>query len=279
MNQHKPSRRLLAMALSVVMVLGMLPITAAAEDLLAGTSGEITAFEKLVDGTVIQTVALGTPFEDLDLPETLTATVRLDTDTDDPVQDSGNAVQQEQVATGAAVTLAQEEPADEGTQQEQAPEEEVSPEHEDTSTSDQEAVDLVQEESDSGYTEMTVPIPVTWTASLDYNENTAGVYVFTAEISGFTVSAELPTITVTVGQATATATGTITTFDELKEEIRWQNTTKAELPTELTGTVEGENVQISVTWEADHDYDSDSPTTGLYVFTAKPGEDYTLVKM
>ncbi|WP_066083700.1 GLUG motif-containing protein [Anaerotignum neopropionicum] len=276
MNQHKPSRRLLAMALSVVMVLGMLPITAAAEDLPAGTSGEITAFEKLVDGTVIQTVALGTPFEDLDLPETLTATVRLETDASQQAQDSGNSVQQEQVATGAAVTLAQEEPADEGTQQEQAPEEEISPEHEDTSASDQEAVDLVQEESDTGYTEMTVQVPVTWTASPDYDGNAAGVYVYTAEISGFTVSSELPVITITVGQATAT--GTITAFDELKDEIRWQNTTKAELPSELTGTVEGENVQISVTWEADHDYDSDSPTTGLYVFTAKPGEDYTLAE-
>lgn len=257
MNHHKSYRRILAMALSVVMVLGMVPITAAAEELPAGTSGEITAFEKLANATATQTVALGTPFEDLDLPETLNATVRLKTDTSEPVQDSGNVVQQEPAQNTESV------------QQEQVSEGEVSPEHEEVPAAD-------QENPDNGYTEMTVPMPVTWTGSPDYDGNTPGVYVFTAEISGFTVSAELPVITVTVGQAAVK--GTITAFDELTEDIRWQNTTKAELPSELTGTVEGENIQIPVSWEADHDYDSDSPATGLYVFTAKPGDGYALAQ-
>lgn len=248
MAQHKPVRRLLAMALSVAMVLGMLPVTAAAESLPNGTSGEIVSFEPLPEATAAQTVALGTPLEALNLPETLTAAVRLEACANEPVRDSGNAIQQE---------------ADEVKQQEQ-----------------EEPVSIVdsgepgEEEFDAGYTETGVSVPVTWTASPDYDGDTAGVYVFTAEAEDFTLSAKAPTITVTVGQAAVK--GTITAFDELTEDLRWQNTAEPVFPETLTGTVEGQSTQIPVTWEADHDYDAGSPATGLYVFTAKPGEGYAL---
>jgi hypothetical protein len=262
MNQHKLSRRLLAMALSVVMVLGMLPATAAAENLPAGTSGEIVSFEPLPEATAAQTVALGTPLEDLDLPETLMATVRFAVYTDEPVQDSGNTVQQEP------------EQNSESVQQDQVTDGEVTEENEEAPAAGQEAVEPAQEDPDTGYTETTISVPVKWTASSDYDGNTAGVYVFTAETEGFTLSAETPTITVTVQEAAVK--GTITAFDELTEDIRWQNTTEPVFPEKLTGTVEGQTAQIPVTWEADHDYDSDSPETGLYVFTAKPDDGYAI---
>ncbi len=321
MNHHKLSRRLLAMALSLIMVLGMMPVSAAAENLNAGISGEIVSFQPLSEVTAAQRVALGTPLGNLNLPESLTATVRLAVYTDERVQDSGNALQQESaqntesvqedlVATGETVA----QPADEGIQQEQIPKEEVSPEDKATpsvadqettdpvqeettdegmqkkqatkgevSTEDeeapvggQEAVDPLQEESDTGYTETTASVPVKWTATPDYDGNTAGIYVFTAETEGFTLSAETPAITVTVqGEAVK---GTITAFDELTEDIRWQNTHEPVFPEMLTGTVEGQIAQIPVTWEADHNYDSDSPANGLYVFAAKPGEGYAIAE-
>ncbi|MDF3002891.1 MAG: S-layer protein, partial [Bacillota bacterium] len=49
--------------------------------------------------------------------------------------------------------------------------------------------------------EVTVSIPVTWVSTPEYEKDTAGVYVFTPEIEGYTVSADLPEITVTVGEA------------------------------------------------------------------------------
>ena len=49
--------------------------------------------------------------------------------------------------------------------------------------------------------EEAVSIPVTWVSTPEYEKDTPGVYVFTPEIKGYTVSADLPEITVTVGKA------------------------------------------------------------------------------
>lgn len=70
-------------------------------------------------------------------------------------------------------------------------------------------------------------------------------------------------------------TVTVVAFDDLPEEIRWQNTTAPFFPETVGGTVEGETVQIPVTWEADHAYDAEYPARGLYVFTAVLGEGYS----
>lgn len=233
MNHHTSSQRILAMALSVVMALGMLPITAAAEALPVGISGEITAFEKLADAATIQTVALGTPFEDLDLPETLKATVRFETAAGETVQDSDESQQQEEG-----------EPEQEELVQNSDESQQEEPEQNDNSEQSalapaEEAEPSNKEESDAGYTEMTVSVPVTWTATPDYDGNAAGVYVFTAEISGFTVTAEPPTVIITVGQEAVK--GTITAFDELTDDIRWQNTT-----IQADGTVGGHFADTSI---------------------------------
>ena len=76
--------------------------------------------------------------------------------------------------------------------------------------------------------------------------------------------------------AAGTDGGLITAFATLAEDVRWQNTTEPGLPGTVEATVNGEAMQIPVTWQADHEYDAYMPEPGLYVFTAQPGEGYTV---
>ena len=64
MSKHKPHQRLLAMALSFVMVLGMTPVTATAQT-TTDTIGEIIAFEALSEETANREVPLGTSLEEI----------------------------------------------------------------------------------------------------------------------------------------------------------------------------------------------------------------------
>ncbi len=121
---------------------------------------------------------------------------------------------------------------------------------------------------------VTMEIPVTWTPDPEYNKDKPGIYTFTAGITGYTLSAKPPVITVTVGQTA----GTVTAFDALADDIRWQNTTEPNLPETVRATVNGEAAQIPVTWEADHEYDTAAPVPGLYVFTARPDEGYAVAQ-
>ena len=94
MNHHKPFRRILA--LSIVVALGMTPVTAIGETPPIGASGEVISFEALPEQTAKQTMTLGDALGDLDLPDTLTATVRMTTASgaakqEESVEDSGEA--------------------------------------------------------------------------------------------------------------------------------------------------------------------------------------------
>lgn len=151
MNEHKLYQRLIAMIVSVFMVLGMLPVSVFAETYLERMGGEIVAFEALPEETASQEVALGTSLDDLDLPSSLMATVRL---TAADVQDSGEDVQ------------------------------------------DSGVVDSGEAPEDSA--ELTIPVPVTWNPEPDYDGDTVGTYVFTADAGDLIVDTELPEITVTV---------------------------------------------------------------------------------
>ena len=257
MNYHKPAQRLLAMALSVVIVLGMMPISAAAETPPIGTSGEIIAFEALSEETANREVSLGTSLEDLNLPDTLNATVRVATaedtgektdleDSEEPVQDSG-------------------EPA--------------------TPT------DAEKPEQDSGepqFEEKGISLPVEWVSAPDYNGGTAGTYTFTAEVTddGYTVSTALPTITVTVQEEAPPTGGEITAFDALDSDIAEQavpiGTPLSELvlPKTLAATVSGAAVSVPVTWDSAPAYnpDSEDEQPDEYTFTAQLSEGYTLAK-
>ncbi len=78
MSNRKLPQRILAMALAVVMVLVMMPITTMADVLPADTGTVIAAFENVEAETANQTVPLGTSINDLNLPDTLQALVQME---------------------------------------------------------------------------------------------------------------------------------------------------------------------------------------------------------
>lgn len=123
------------------MVFTMLPVSAMAEE--AGTpigvSGEIIDFAPLAETEKL--VSTGTPIESLELPESLTATVR----TENPDKQG------------------ETEPTVDG--------------------------------------DTVVNIPVTWKSAPEYDMDIEDVYLFTPVITGYTVSADLPEITVTIAPA------------------------------------------------------------------------------
>lgn len=85
------NKRLLSMFLALCMIVSMLPVSAMAEEIhmTIGGSGEIISFAPLSETE--KTVLLGTSSENLELPETLTATVRTAVPIEeDYVQDSGS---------------------------------------------------------------------------------------------------------------------------------------------------------------------------------------------
>lgn len=87
MSKIKPIHKLIAMMLSIVMVLWLIPVPAVAEatEATIGTSGEIIAFKELAPEITAQNVPLGTYEDKLNLPETLTATVCLEAVLEEPV--------------------------------------------------------------------------------------------------------------------------------------------------------------------------------------------------
>jgi len=217
MSLNKRIRRWLAAALSIGIVVGTVPTAAIANGQPAGTAGEIIAFDEVADTAANQTVPLGTPIEDLDLPDSLVATVRL------------------------AASL-----------------------------------DEVGPEEQARESEMTMPVPVKWASSPEYDKDKAGTSIFVAEIESFTVRADLPAIAVTVGESAFKRR--VAGFGELPDELRWQNTSAPELPVTLPGIAEGKQSAVPVIWQADHTYDADFPVPGLYVFTAVPGGNYTMAE-
>ena len=84
-------KRMLSMFLALCMVMTLLPVSAMAEEtrMPIETSGEIVNFAPLTETE--KPASLGTTIEDLELPETLTATVRTPVSIEeDSVQDSGS---------------------------------------------------------------------------------------------------------------------------------------------------------------------------------------------
>ncbi|WP_099469664.1 InlB B-repeat-containing protein [Konateibacter massiliensis] len=85
------NKRLLSMFLVLCMIVSMLPVSAMAEEThtTIGGSGEIISFAPLTE--TAKAVSLGTSIEDLEFPETLTATVRTAVPADEnPTQDFGS---------------------------------------------------------------------------------------------------------------------------------------------------------------------------------------------
>lgn len=196
--------RLLSLTLALCMVLTLLPFSAMAEETdTSGSRGEITNFATL-DETEMS-VPTGTVLEDLGLPETLTATVRTASTADSGVseeaaQDSGNSDEGSESGNLTVTTTSSAIEAEGSGTQEQEKE----------------------EETVSGWEELIMDIPVTWASDPEYNGNENGEYVFTPVIEGYTVSADLPEITVTVGAQPlrmALQTGTSATYGDFSVSI------------------------------------------------------------
>ncbi len=166
MIKSKFLQRILAVTLSAAMVLGSTPLIAKGAQPIA-VKQKITAFEELPASIANQEVEVGTLPEELNLPDTLTATVY----TEIPAEETGYGAPQQadqdsansEVTTSAAVT------ADE--------------------------VQLAG---------LVVVIPVTWEAQPEFNNGVPGSYVFTPELPAeYTLADRVvaPAITVTVKNA------------------------------------------------------------------------------
>lgn len=190
--------KILSIWLAVCMVLTMLPTSAMAEEAdTSGASGEIIAFVPLAETEV--SVLTGTEIENLGLPESLSATVKTAVPADNGTQ--AEAVQD----SSESEETASDNPA------------------EATNSSDlQENVNEQQEDTNPKWEEKAMEIPVTWTSVPKYDMDAEGIYVFTPMIEGYTVSADLPEITVTVGTqllGMALRTGIPATFGDFSVSI------------------------------------------------------------
>ncbi len=297
MSKSKLYRRIMAMVLSVAMVVGLMPLSAAAETLAGG--GEIISFEVLPEDTSNQLVALGTDLDDLDLPDTLSATIRVAVTTDaDEQEQSGQEPEQtaeEQAQESEEPEQTAEEPVEENEEPQQAAEEsdqdsdsvqqdENQADEQDTEESVQESekpeqADGEQSQDKVEYKTIETNVPVAWDSVPKYDGDTEGIYVFTANAGNFMVGTKLPEITVTVQ---AQAGGEITAMDTLEGEIMSQmvmigtSISDLNLPAQLTSTVDGAQAEVSVKWVSVPEYNGD--TEGTYVFSPVLEENYTLAE-
>jgi len=187
MSKNKTIQKLTAMILSIIMVVGMTPVSALAETggLPIGASGEITAFEELATELAVQNVPLGTSKSDLELPGVLMATVQLaslEEDVVDSVETDSEADSTDMVS-GAAISIEESSDTDGETG--------ITPANE-------EAAEGASTDEPS---EITIPLPVIWESSPAYDGDTEGEYTFAPKLpEGFapTVGVEFPTIAVIV---------------------------------------------------------------------------------
>lgn len=188
MKTQKLTQRLLAMALSVTMVLGMTPVTTSANILTGDTGGEITAFERLEQETENQIVPLGTTIGELNLPDTLNATVLLQDTAENPDiagEDSLEAqVTEDTLEVNVLEEASTEEVKPEGNTMDMQNEEAAGTSVPVLSleTNDEESeVSTISAEPDTHTIlpeENIVAIPVTWSADPVFDEKIAGDYLF-----------------------------------------------------------------------------------------------------
>lgn len=197
MSRHKTKQRMMAMVLSVIMVVGMMPVSALAETgtFPISTSGEISAFEALGLDIAFQYVPFGTGKGDLELPDTLTATLRIAALDKEPVLDSGETdakLDSADTVSGSAIGMDEIGDTEAGAEVQIAS---PSDAQEDGDYFEAEPMEKTVDSID----EITIPLPVTWTSSPEYNSDEPGVYVFTPVFSeGITIrdDVEVPTINV-----------------------------------------------------------------------------------
>ena len=222
MNRTKNNngKRLLALGLAMLLGLGTLPQTVLAvnESPLISTGGKITAFEPLADSVANQTVPLGTALEDLNLPDTLTATVEAETSAEQAAgdsgseQDPGTAVQENTADThtdtqdgdsgGEASVSGNNVPGSAADEQQNGTPSDAPGERKVDDTGDTGSNDGVPASDNTGVTQQTISITVLeWTSEPEYDPNAPDTYVFTPVLEeAYTLAedAALPTVTVEV---------------------------------------------------------------------------------
>lgn len=218
---NKPGKRLLALALAMLLALGTLPQTVFAVGESEG--GTILAFEPLEDSVANRTVSLGTTLKKLNLPATLTATVEVETSAEQTgsdsgsVQDSGTPEQDNPVDTNTDLqddsTTGEDSVSGNNASGSDADEQQNSTPS-DAQPSDDGASLRVQSVTgsaitlgssgadDTDGTQKTVSVPVLeWISEPTYDPETTGTYVFTPALDeawSHAEGVELPTITVEV---------------------------------------------------------------------------------
>ncbi|WP_027399003.1 S-layer homology domain-containing protein [Anaerovorax odorimutans] len=189
MHKNKTIQKLMTVMLSIIMAVGMIPVSVSAEtdEVPDSLSKEITAFAELAADIAAQSVPLSTSKADLNLPETLRATVRPIASEDGDVTDYSETSSEADDSTNATSST---------------------------------AIDIV--ESDV----QTLDIQVTWEAVPSYSPETSGTYVFHPVCPQDYIIKEdlsLPIITVTVGVQSVMPTETgptsqITFMDRFDKE-------------------------------------------------------------
>ena len=165
------AKKIWALFLSAAVAVTQLPAVA-----MAGEPGDIVSFAPLDKSVAKQTVPLGTDLSELNLPEEVKVKVR--------------QIVEETV------------PPDDDSEKEEKPEQPASPGEAQREPSERKR----GEESGGRTVEKTVTIwkmmPVTWDSRPDYDSDTAGVYIFTADLeeSAAPDNVKPPQITVTVGE-------------------------------------------------------------------------------
>jgi len=104
--------------------------------------------------------------------------------------------------------------------------------------------DTQEEEAEPSFTTEEKEIPVTWDCSPSFDGNQTGVYTFMPAVNGYTVSAELPQITVDVIQGIQTYAEPTAAANSIISQINSYNTSHGGTGS-LMATADGDTVTIT----------------------------------
>lgn len=258
-NMKRKQKQLLSAFLMAALSMTQLPIVGMAEDAYAG--GGIISFEPLPDDVANQTVPVGTPFSELNLPEKVMATVDYNVEDEDEVEVEEEYEEDEDIPTAT--------PGEAGKRKS------GSTAADSSKKKDKKTVSTV--------TGSEAEIPVTWDSDSVYDENTAGRYLFTADTGSYPLEhdVDLPQIIVTVegniplpaaqrtGAAVLGQGNVILSFDELDSNVKFQTVKPgiklSELNLPATLDASGYRVDTNKGSQADTvaDAESDVPESGV----------------
>ncbi len=219
MGKKRGMYKLIAIIMSVILVMGVTPVSAIEEksELPSGASGEIIAFEKLDAELGEQRVLLGTLETDLELPATLMATIQFKVSEDDGLlgsselspeldkDDTGRKIKEDSDTT---IDIYKVTNADKDTNlgtaiHKDEAEEEKAGDKSGSVIEDGSKEDEYVERREDEPGRITIPLSVRWASSPVYDGEKAGEYLFRPEVPEsfiLTEDIEIPQIKVIVGE-------------------------------------------------------------------------------